>query len=449
MKQGRPLHEAESFVYRSSLPWNSTPRLSEYNYSSYAFVGGGSSNWWGGKCSRISEHVFSSRECLPWALGGDDLRAWYELAEKRLNVSGDPANLEGEPVNSMPGAAYWRKALSPYLASSSIYNVALNFGREGANGQGVCKGRGACAICHNDAKARPDNIFRELNILYGSQVVEIEFEGSVARGVLVFNGKEIFRVTFDRLVVAANGLETPRVLARSDLPSGVRRDYIGMFYQDHAHFSMQCRIPKPIAFRSLGGLCHLKVQELSKFFETALGTVEVGALALTHPPHPDDLHLAVPLHKVFDPVNPIGREELAEYMGGFFEVYCEFEIPPQAGLRVDLNSDEPRVIDGRYAELIPEFDLMAKKMADILLRRGVEVLGSKHWYRNGYGGHHFCGTVNMSDSDQSVLDIDCKLIGSENVYCAGAAVIPRAGGVAPTLTVVALAERLGSYLSAV
>ena len=85
-------------------------------------------------------------------------------------------------------------------------------------------------------------------------------------------------------------------------------------------------------------------------------------------------------------------------------------------------------------------------MKERLASRNVEVLRSHHWYRNGYGGHHFCGTLNMSDSDRAVTGTDFRLIGTDNVFCAGASIIPRAGGVAPTLTIVALAEMLAEQL---
>lgn len=51
--------------------------------------------------------------------------------------------------------------------------------------------------------------------------------------------------------------------------------------------------------------------------------------------------------------------------------------------------------------------------------RGVEVLQSHHWYQTGYGGHHFCGTLNMSDCERSVTGADFRLIGTTNVFCAG------------------------------
>lgn len=449
MANGMPFHQAEALTYRSDLPWNATPKLSTFNHSRYTFVGGGSSNWWGGKCSRFSEHVFKSRDFLPWVFGHEEMGHWYGLAEKRLNVSGDPVWAEGEPVNAMPGASYWRDAYSPHLSTSHIYNAAINRGPEGKFGQGSCQGRGACAVCHHDSKARPDNIFRPLNILYRSHVVEIEFDGATAKAVQVYDGRDLFRVTFDRLVIAANGLESPRILARSQLPSGVRSEHLGRYYQDHAHFAMNCRIDKPIAFRNLGGLSHVEVKDLSVAYDTPIGSIEVGALALTHPLSPHEYDNATPLDVLFQ-AKPQQEKAavLLNSMRGVFQIYCELEIPPQAGIRVDLESESPSVLDSdAYSALVPVFNDVCTSMKATLASRNVEVLRAHHWYQTGYGGHHFCGTLNMSDSERAVTGPDFKLIGTDNVFCAGASVIPRAGGVAPTLSIVALAEMLGQQLA--
>lgn len=229
----------------------------------------------------------------------------------------------------------------------------------------------------------------------------------------------------------------------------MRREHLGRYYQDHAHFAMNCRIDKPVAFRNLGGLCHVEVKDLSLPYDTAIGSIEVGALALTHPLSPNEYENAVPLNKVISA--NAGHEKasvMLNAMRGVFQVYCELEIPPQADIRVDLEGETPSVLDDApYRALVPVFDDVCHRMQEILVGRGVEVLRAHHWYQNGYGGHHFCGTLNMSDSDRAVTGPDFKLIGTDNVYCAGASIIPRAGGVAPTLTIVALAERLGQMLA--
>jgi choline dehydrogenase-like flavoprotein len=63
-----------------------------------------------------------------------------------------------------------------------------------------------------------------------------------------------------------------------------------------------------------------------------------------------------------------------------------------------------------------------------------------------YGGHHI-GTARMgTDPADSVVDADCRLHELDNLYVSGAAVFPTSSQANPTLTIVAMALRLGDHL---
>ena len=65
------------------------------------------------------------------------------------------------------------------------------------------------------------------------------------------------------------------------------------------------------------------------------------------------------------------------------------------------------------------------------------------------GGYHHMGTTRMSDRpEQGVVDRDCRVHGYANLYVAGSSVFPTAGWANPTLTILALAHRLGDHLLA-
>lgn len=65
-----------------------------------------------------------------------------------------------------------------------------------------------------------------------------------------------------------------------------------------------------------------------------------------------------------------------------------------------------------------------------------------------YGGHHM-GTARMgSDPRTSVVDADCRVHGTDNLYVAGSAVFPTSGQATPSLTLTALACRLAEHLKA-
>ena len=437
--------DAEALAFKSDRPWNRFDRLSKFCYSQFAMVRGGSSNWWGGKSSRFSTEVFRSQEGLPWPLSQDEMEPFYRLAERRLNISGDPLLGQSREAAPIEGAAVWRTAFAPHLQPSHLYAVAVskNDSLGAPTGQGTCVGRGHCAVCKEDAKARPDNRFMPMNILYDAYVVEIEFDGDRATGVVFFDGKQTIRVECERVVVAANGVETPRLLARSELPSGVNAGSLGRFCQDHAHLEIDCWIPKALPQGAVGALSHVQVQELSRMYETPLGAIETSALALTHGPGHRALSQALQPHWA----KRGGAAAIRKGLAGTFKIFVELENLAQIDARIELESEVAAIHDEGYSHLIPHFDRITDDMCATLGRQGVTVLATHRYFRSGYGGHHFVGTTNWSRSEHNMMEDDGRLGGTSNVYVAGSSVIPRSGGVAPTLTLVALAERLGQHLA--
>ena len=68
--------------------------------------------------------------------------------------------------------------------------------------------------------------------------------------------------------------------------------------------------------------------------------------------------------------------------------------------------------------------------------------------RDLWGGHHFMCTTRMSDGpEEGVTDADQRVWGADNLYVAGASVFGGPGAVNPTLTLTALALRLGDHLA--
>ena len=63
---------------------------------------------------------------------------------------------------------------------------------------------------------------------------------------------------------------------------------------------------------------------------------------------------------------------------------------------------------------------------------------------------HHIGTTRMAETpDCGVVDETCRVIGVDNLYVAGSSVFPTGGHANPTLTIVALAVRLGEHLARV
>jgi choline dehydrogenase-like flavoprotein len=73
---------------------------------------------------------------------------------------------------------------------------------------------------------------------------------------------------------------------------------------------------------------------------------------------------------------------------------------------------------------------------------------ARNYWTSSWGNHHL-GTTRMSDDpSEGVVDRDCLVHGTENLYVAGSSVFPTGSCANPTFTIVALAHRLAATLAA-
>ena len=81
------------------------------------------------------------------------------------------------------------------------------------------------------------------------------------------------------------------------------------------------------------------------------------------------------------------------------------------------------------------------------LGRGRVRINNDRIYQNVDGQGHTLGTTRMGTArDASVVDADLRVHGYENLYVVGSSVFPSGGFANPTVTIVALALRLGDHL---
>jgi choline dehydrogenase-like flavoprotein len=72
---------------------------------------------------------------------------------------------------------------------------------------------------------------------------------------------------------------------------------------------------------------------------------------------------------------------------------------------------------------------------------GLELTAERHW-----GYHHMGGTRMGASALDSVVDANCRAHDLDNFYIAGSSVFRTSGFANPTLTIIALARRLGVHL---
>ncbi|SFM07259.1 GMC oxidoreductase [Methylorubrum salsuginis] len=434
-----PTVEAERRALQSSLLGNSVELpLTAMSCNVYSYMQGGISNWWGGYASRLSDATYTMDGVIAWPIGTNTLNPYLIEAERALRVHGDPRLIGRGYVGTMPGHEIWSDLLGALLPSAHATPEAKNLTRGGETGMGLCVGIGHCAICANDAKARPDTCFAPRRLFSRTRVHEIIFEGTRAVSVLAETDGETFEIGFERLIVAAGGLENVALLRRSALPSDVSRDLIGRFYQDHTACELLVEMPFEMPWLAVGAEAHVEIPELSGYFHG----IEVKTVLLTVPI--DEEHAHILLCSQNAPTDVKGVHRMLARTARF---YLQMEIPPEWDLRLRTKG-ERAFIDGLpYLANMGYLDLLVQSVIRMLRDRGLETRQILPHYRDVFGGHHYSGTTPMSRTALAVVDENLRLIGTDNVFISGASVIPRCGGAGPTLTLTALGLRLGDYLA--
>jgi hypothetical protein len=272
-------------------------------------------------------------------------------------------------------------------------------------------------------------------------------------------------------VLATGGIENARVLLLSNksAPTGLgnQNDLVGRFFQEHVGFYLSAvvmlkqasdagvEVPPSRWFtftdqafvgnRLLNAACQLKPMKLPQLslFERTYEQIERKVRG-----------------RGTSPMNP-------RYWAGEgiqpFDLSYEVEQSPNPDSRVKLDTKLDRfgqrrvTLDWRLTDLDREH-----------VKRGLELLGrelgrigeGRLWIRPrvletwppthiSVGAHHIGTTRMHADPRRGVVDPDCRVHGTGNLYVAGSSVFPSSGKANPTLTIVALAARLSDHLEGV
>ena len=137
---------------------------------------------------------------------------------------------------------------------------------------------------------------------------------------------------------------------------------------------------------------------------------------------------------------------------------CTFEPSPNPESRVLLGNEvdalgqrrvevDWRVSDADRQHAREVMRLFGAELGRTGFGRLHSLLEGDDWPDEMFGDQHHMGTTMMSkDPARGVVDTDCRLHGNANLYVVGSSVFPHAGVANPTLTITALALRLGQHL---
>ena len=144
-----------------------------------------------------------------------------------------------------------------------------------------------------------------------------------------------------------------------------------------------------------------------------------------------------------------------------FEIFYQIEQAPDPNNRVVLSPERDRLNQNKteiHWRLNPMDLEHARRVQEIWAEEFAKAgLGELQYARSREelafekpAMHHHMGTTRMhNDSKQGVVDENCKVHGTTNLFIAGSSVFPTSGYANPTLTIIALSLRLADHIKTV
>jgi glucose dehydrogenase len=428
---------------------------------SYVYGVGGSSLHWDGATPRFTAADFKMRSTYgvmaDWPLSLDELQPYYLRAEQALGVAGAPAGGAGPGAHPPPPGA---RALPPHPLSPMDEAVAPHLRPFGSlpqarpsrplQGRPACCGSATCELCPVDAR------FSALNGLRGvlehprlelhRQTVAARLRaggGRVEAIEAIDQAGERLQVRAKRYVLAASGFENPGILLRS----GLQRPAVGRYLFDHAHTTLIVSLRRDLQ-PGHGDTLSTGLSEALR--EGSFRSKRSGAILIPFNPGA--------------PLGPLVAAGVAARDGGEqtraralstwrrqLPLDMLTEDVPQAGRRVTLSAKRDSF--GLPLNLVAyppstAYELEGIDAAAARVRRMLAPLGARTVeVHPGPRGGHLLGTCRMGNDDDAVVDPDLRHRDLDNLFVAGGSSFPTYSAVHPTLTIAALALRLGDLLA--
>lgn len=444
---------------------------------------GGTTNHWGGVCRPFTEFDFAPRDWIPhsgWPLARATVAPYYERAARLLDLRPDGWTSDAWTDPDRPPLP-----LAPTRVVPAVLQNATHQGQRFRFGQ-----------------VFRDTIREAANVtacLHASALrLDTDAGGrTVSRAHFATLAGNRFSVRARHYVLAAGAVENARLLLLSNhqRPAGLGNDHdvVGRFFLEHPQVVVAAFRPAGAGVRlgfyrrrRVGGVSVNATQELSEDLRRRerlinvwldfLSVDEVRRLAgfwrrvslrylfgrLREGAAPDDLgrHLANVTADLGDRVvgrngSPTADEPLDEV-----RVTAVFDPAPNPDSRVTLGTEldalgQRRVtLDWRLSAI----DRYSVRRTVALYAMEIGRAGLGHlqlklddrdtaWPDDLVGSGHQIGTTRMSDDrTRGVVDRDCRVHDTANLFVAGASVFPTAGAGSPTLLIVALALRLADHL---
>jgi glucose dehydrogenase len=427
---------------------------------SYVYGVGGSALHWAGAALRFRAADFKMRSSFgvmeDWPISLEELEPFYAKAEAALGVAGAPVTGPGQTGPGIPGA----RTLPPHPLSPIDEAVADHLQpfvplpqarpSQPIQGRPACCGSAVCELCPIDARFSPLNglsaVLEHPGLDLREQTVAVRLRvgaGGIEGVEAIDPGGGRTLVRGRRYVLAANGIENPALLLRSGLDGPA----VGRYLFDHGHTTVTVTLRKEL---EPGVGDSLSTGLVEAFREGSFRAKRSAAILSPYNPGAPIAHMLIDGVAARESGEDARAGALSRWRRTIpFDMLTE--DVPQAGSRVTLSPNRDSFgLPLNRTTYLPStgyetagIDHAVRSLHERLEPLGVEAME----VGPGPEGGHLMGTCRMGPPAKGVVDAQMRHLEIENLFVAGSSAFPTYAPVHPTLTIAALALRLGELLA--
>jgi choline dehydrogenase-like flavoprotein len=434
---------------------------------------GGTTMHWQGMVYRLHEEDFR-RESVDgvgadWPISYSDLRPYYAAAETELGVAGADDNPFAPPREEPHPMPAFGPSYSDSLFAEACEELAITThsapnarNSEPYDGRSPCVGYGTCKpVCPSGAKYSADHHVAKAEaegarVLDRAPVQRFETNDAgdrVTAAVYATPDDTEYEQEARQFVLAAGGVETPRLLLLSDSdahPDGLANGsgLVGRYFMDHLFAGMGGTLDEPTRQKHVGFI----TTESHQFYDNDVDDVGPFKLEFLNYAGPSPVESALAADEWGDALLDSLRAQYGTHvaMGGLVGQ------TPDRGNRVTLDSSTtddhgnpvPRIewsLDERTRRTIRTANEKQRAIMDEL---GVDVTWTVGPENTGPAYHHM-GTTRMgTDPEDSVVNARLRTHEVVNLTIASSSVFPTSGALNPTLTIAAIALKAAEHVDA-
>lgn len=312
-----------------------------------------------------------------------------------------------------------------------------------------------------------------VDVALDATLVELRLDGPSRAGLPVVGHAVVkdsrhreVRIRAREFVLALGAVENARILlnSRKQVPNGLgnEADFVGRCFMEHLNVEIGRFVANSPTFFSKDGTLLSPTESLMRSQRVGNAILAMHANA-----EPTEYGRLAPLRRAtrdlackFETVREFARRFKDFNCAGDGIISSMLEQSPNRDSRITLGKDVDaygvprshlhwvldesdrrtiRVLGLELAKTMVRINVARVRVADFISDPSAEI---KTWFHA-----HQMGTTRMSSSTRDgVVNSDSRVHSIGNLYIAGSSVFPTGGGVNPTLTLVMLALRLGSYL---